>query len=381
MVAKFSPSGVKHWEYRIATNDTPYGLRQEITEIYKGTESIATDSHGDIYFTTRMWRTNQANPGTTLLVKLSGATGQELWRASEAHAVANGESCSAVAVGADNNVFFTGLIWDANRAGVFHSRIFVSKLSPNGKNVWRTLLPKSGYGLPAAGLGSSLATMKSGDVAVVGFRNGAGYASRLDAHGRLMWWSDDFRGDKQPNPYSSVLVGINESICATSKSGATVYSRRGRAIGTDAVFAGDASGRFRDGSYLLRYGTAFEKLAPNGRVRWRIMGGTYPIIHSLGGIPETSGGFITTGLISNPPASLGFVQFDSHANEVWQGHIAGYPAYSEYNRDVNFFLRAPDGTFRLVLNAGYQYALRQGISVLAFAIETALQVSNPAQTE
>jgi hypothetical protein len=147
------------------------------------------------------------------------------------------------------------------------------------------------------------------------------------------------------------------------------------------VFAGDASGRFRDGGYLLRNGRVFEKLSPNGRVRWRIKADTLPAIYSLGGIPEDSGGFIMAGLISSPPASLGFVRFDAKGNAIWQDHIAGYPAYSEYNQDVNFFLRAPDGTFRVVLNAGYQYTLRPGVSVSAFTIETALQVSKPAETK
>ena len=116
-----------------------------------------------------------------------------------------------------------------------------------------------------------------------------------------------------------------------------------------------------DGSFLLSQSFGYFLLAfgPGGHLRWKVNTGSPA---RFGTVPDGTGGWITVA--SYDSDNLFFKQIDSDGRIVSQATVPGYPWDYWMDHRLNSLLRAPDGSFRMVMNLSQR---AEGIAVSAFA--------------
>ena len=198
VIAEFDSHGVKKWEYCIGTN-VQYGI-----------EGLVTDSHGNVFFTLRA---DPYHEPVAALVKLS-PNGGELWRVAETNVINGPPNSFPTTVKLDSHgcPFFYVAVFRKVPPGVLASEQVVSHFDGDGVALWRAALPGQGYIFGDAGLLKAIEVASDGGVIVVGGYYGntfpvnghdpvdsVGFAAKLDAEGRLLWWSDGFKGKDKPS--------------------------------------------------------------------------------------------------------------------------------------------------------------------------------------
>ena len=164
-----------------------------------------------------------------------------------------------------------------------------------------------------------------------------------------------------------MLVSQKGTVCAASwGEGFTVYSANGKPLHTDAL-AGDVVGLTATGGFLMTYGDYLHTVNASGvSKRWSSVAELFPL---WGVTADGAGGWFAGGESSSVyPRGIGIVHLDAAGNQTWiaklPGYIFAYPTRTS-------FLRAPDGTLRVVADSAAYYLSSSpiGIAVISFAVD------------
>jgi outer membrane protein assembly factor BamB len=340
-IVKVDPFGNNLWTYTIGTN------------AWNGVQTIATDSEGNVLFTTQPVRDSTLHP--MFLIKLS-PDGEVMWSATEDYFFTSDDrATAALRVDAQDNVVVTAFLcygYETGRA--------VAKFDSAGNRLWRSLLPPRGY-LLAYDLSESLVLTADGRVALVGLREtdrGSGFITQLDSSGQIEWWTDQYKGKETLSDFNSVLVSPKGSICAANPRGFTVFNATGHPLHTGTPGAEFAT-LLPDDGFLLYSDSYLQALdATGGRVRWAV---GLPFWPALGVLPDKAGGCLAAG-----EHTLGGTSIYQVAAGGRQISRIALPDSDFAPAPGNSFLQAPDGSLRLITQAAYYvWGPPDGIRIIA----------------
>ena len=360
-VAKVSPTGELLWVYR--TGD----------RAFNGVESLALGPSGQAILVTRL-TTDEPRP--TALVAVA-PDGQELWRAEETNAVGNSVPVNSVGVDQSGNVFWYGLRWASVAPEARIGEVFLTKFNSTGQKLWRLTLPPEQVLIPAGGLGKALCLMPDGGAAVTGGYTSeqgvhGGFVAKISSTGELLWFAKPMMGTNQPIvPSSTVKAGTNGTIWAVGPYRYTILATNGEMFRFGTEYLGVSSATASsDGGFLLDQlsGTHYLRLDAEGQIRWRT---TVKLHGSLGGVEDEMGGFlVASGNYGWPAASLVLDYIDPEGNMLWSFLVQNshYDGWSS-ETSPGSLLRAPDGTYRVVLNESGGSGYDIGVAVMAFGLD------------
>lgn len=292
------------------------------------------------------------------MIKLA-PDGRELWRVAEFGASGLLQVTPSSSVATDNagNSFFFGAIFTQGTPGW---QYFLSKFDPDGRQLWRTTLPGYGDWLQGFGLGKPLLVQEDGSAVILGTRASAAVVAKFGLDGRLLWLTSDPKRGFWPGSFSSVIAKPNGAVLATGREGFALISRNGNLLAFDDSRQGDEAIDFLpDGGFILSqsYGAYVLAFGPGGHLLWAV-NTDGPL--RFGTAPDGTGGWITAGAYLD---RLYLGQIGADGRIVSQGTVPGYRIDDSYTaRRSNSFLRAPDGTYRVVVNLEYN----AGVAVSAF---------------
>ena len=360
-VAKFSPSGQLSWMYLTGER------------AWNGVESLALGPAGQIVLVTRL-TTEEPQPITLIVVSPDG---QELWRVEESNAVGNSVPVNSVAVDDSGNILWYGLRRTSVPPENFTSEMFVSKFASTGQKLWRLTLPQESFGVPLGGLGKAICMLPDGAAAVTGgYATGqgdiGGFVAKISRAGELLWFVKPMLGSNLPIVASStVKAGTNGTIWAVGPYRFSILGTNGELLrfGTLALGAKSATSSF-DGGFLLDQfsGAHYLRLDPEGQIRWRTSAG---LRAALGAAEDDDGGFLAAGADYGwPTAGLVLDYIDAQGNMQWSFPIQD-TFYDPWPTDTSqgTFLRAPDGTYRVVLNETTRSGGDIGIAIIEFGLD------------
>lgn len=363
-IAKFDGKGVPVWEF------------VEPLPMSGAFESLATDATGNVFLTF-----SEEPVGTTIqvtLVKLS-PEGREIWRIIQS-GVSGTPKSTAIKSDAAGNVFMAALLARDLSPSEFVTEWQITKLAPEGRVLWRTMLPGHGY-LLAIDMNSSrnLALTEDGGVLMTGLYGGVsfpapitdpvGSVTKLDARGRVEWWTIDYKGLQKPG-YHSITLGSKGTICAVGAGGPTVFSKNGKALHTSS-HSGVVAGMTSDGGFLLRNQSFLYAIpATGGKERW----GIQPMDLLWDVLPDGKDGWLGVGGENHYPYQIQFARINHEGQREWFASLPANPLTQSFIPSSDSgrpsVLLAPDGTVRIVGQVPFNNPFaRPGIAIMAFAME------------
>lgn len=373
-VAKFDSNGELAWLRDLLSSDETdrFGIP------LAGVEGIVVNERGDVFATARFRADSVDGPITVLLSKISGANGDLIWEKPVASSFSNTSSCSGIRSDSRGNIALLAMERVMDRRGRSKTSLAVSKITSAGRTLWKCVVPASGFLLPEHGIRDSLAISRTDAVVVAGARSADAVAARIDARGRLDWWTTRSRASHPLHYYATAMVGVNESFCVSGSDGATVFHRSGRPVRSESEFGGLLVGKFNDGGYLLANGAAFQKLSAAGRVQYRVPGGGNPLFHLIGAATDPEG-FVAAGAATGqtllegnvPTVALCFVRFDRKGNLVWRYFDRSKLVDTSYPQSLspNGLRRQSDGSYVVSFHSLGTFSRKTGVSVVAIRVE------------
>ncbi len=302
---------------------------------------------------------------------------RELWRVVETNATQSGINTtgSAVVVDTTGQVYFLGFREITQLDGL-RTEMFVAKYDPDGRLVWRCVLPERLYGLPLGGLWKCLALRPDGGVATSGSEvhptwGNVGYVASINADGSLRWFIDSSRGAPLGGPLSSVATDNDGFICGAGPDGFVVFSSEGEWIEAGGQLeGGNVTGMHPDGGFLIEHFASYFLATGTaaGTAPWRAVS---RLRGGLGATRAGNLGWYAGGLFdSAAPAEFAVVRIDLAGCRRWRSVVPGYRYDERGDHPTSSLLQAPDGTLRLVVNLWKSYfEPSAGVVVAAFAVQ------------
>jgi len=369
MLTKLTPSGELAWLY-VNPSGGPDGVH-----------TLAVNADGTAYLGTRL----VFGPSNWCALIAVDATGQELWRQVETNGAHISRPGSSVRVDGDGNVVWLHFrsVYDETDD---YTELHLSKYTPEGESLWELTLPSRHYFLPPHGLANALCLGPDGSSYITGEYHigdypaddvSSGFIARVNSAGELLWFTRAVVAEDQVLPFfSSAALGGNGNVCAAGGAGFMVLSGDGelRSFGT-LFLSGEIVSATADGGFVLNQHLGIDHLflSADGRVVWR----TPMVVPSsepdLGTVGDGTGGWLTL----RPTYRYGdygveLVHVDSAGTRLWSARINNWHPldpwdFVEYR--LESVARAPDGTYRLMLNLAMADRYERGFTVSAFAVD------------
>jgi cysteine-rich repeat protein len=192
--AGYSTNNGSYFDFTVAKLDGASGQvvwRNNVTgtagqngQSYDVAQRLVLDGHGDVLAAGAIMDTGIFNDSDFAVVKLSGADGTELWRATINGETDQEDYATAIAVDAAGNAFAAGTVLGPPPAPPYATFFVASFAAADGAERWR----RSFYDVANTDWAYDVAVDAAGDVVAIGERAYRGYVTKLrGSDGSTVW--------------------------------------------------------------------------------------------------------------------------------------------------------------------------------------------------